>query len=355
MSNLNLKTEIDKINRENWESLISQFLDASLPQLWTNNTSDAKKKHLSHIVIRKGDDILGCCQVLLRSTPLPRIGLADIQWGPVYIKKENYINHEILRHLIHGIVDEYAIRRGYFIRITPYAKGDNKETVKQIIEDEGFKRNVSERPYRTFMLDITPSLADLRKNFLQKWRNCLNKAEKSELTVVQGTNDELYNTFLMLGRKMVARKNLTKAHLDAFEQSRQLQKDLPDKFKMQIMVCQSEDKPICAAVCSAVGDTGIYVFAATDEEALKVNGSYLLQWHIIQWLKEQGIHYYDLGAFNPQKNPGGYHFKKGIAGKSGWEETFIGEYYGCFNFTGRMAMYMLRCAILLKSIINKLA
>ena len=62
---------------------------------------------------------------------------------------------------------------------------------------------------------------------------------------------------------------------------------------------------------------------------------------MIQWMKEIGIHYYDLGVFNPQRNPGVYHFKLGVAGKNGWEETFLGEYYGCFNLTGHIAKYLL--------------
>ena len=176
----------------------------------------------------------------------------------------------------------------------------------------------------------------------------MNKAERMGLTVIQGTSDELYKVFLKVAHEMVERKNLTKAHLDAFELYQHLQEALPEQFKMQIMICKSGDELICATVFSAVGDTGVWVFGATAEKALKVNGSYLLQWHMIQWMKEKGLAYYDLGAFNPQRNPGVYRFKLGVAGKKGWEEKFLGEYRGRFNLTGRMAEYLLDFSRFLK-------
>jgi lipid II:glycine glycyltransferase (peptidoglycan interpeptide bridge formation enzyme) len=57
---------------------------------------------------------------------------------------------------------------------------------------------------------------------------------------------------------------------------------------------------------------------------------------MIQWLKDHGIQFYDLGAFNPQLNPGVYQFKKGLAGKKESEEIFLSEYDGCFNLRGRI-------------------
>lgn len=333
--------EIDTIDRPDWNHVITQFHDATLSQVWLTYDSAEKKRNLSHVVMKVGDEILGCCQVELRSVPLFGTGLADVRWGPLYMKKGIEPDRDVLFHLIRAIKYEYAKRRRYMIRIWPHVKGDDKMGLKQMLETEGFVYNLGERPYRTLMLDLSPSTEDLRKNFLQKWRNCLNKAEKSGIVVVSGTSDDLYGTFSELARRMVARKDLGKVHFKAFEEYRNVQKALPEQFKMQIMIGKVEDEPVCAAVCSAIGNTGIYVFGATAEKGLAVNGSYLLQWHMIKWMKERGVTYYDLGAFNPQRNPGVYHFKLGVSGKAGWEETFIGEYHGCFSLRGRMVKAIL--------------
>ncbi len=341
MTILPLHIEIDKIDRKSWEKLLTQFHDTSLSQVWTNRTSARRKENVSHMVIKAGEEVLGCCQVKLRHSPFYKIGIAHIRRGPLYKKRGKEVSNEVLLHLVRGIKAEYGGKRGYLIRFEPATKGNEKAVFKQILEDEGFKCNLSERPYRTLFLDLSPSLDEIRKNLLQKWRNGLNKAERMGLTIIQGTSDELYRKFLIIAHKMVERKNLPRKHLDAYEEYRRMQVTLPEQFKMQIMICKAGDEPICANVFSAVGDTGVWTFGATDEKALKVNGSYLLQWRMIQWMKERGLAYYDLGAFNPKRNPGGYHFKLGVAGKKGWEQTFLNEYRGCFNLTGRMAGYLL--------------
>jgi lipid II:glycine glycyltransferase (peptidoglycan interpeptide bridge formation enzyme) len=47
---------------------------------------------------------------------------------------------------------------------------------------------------------------------------------------------------------------------------------------------------------------------------MKAKGSYLLQWRMMQWLRERGCRGYDLGGVNPTRNPGVYHFKSGVGG-----------------------------------------
>ena len=67
-------------------------------------------------------------------------------------------------------------------------------------------------------------------------------------------------------------------------------------------------------VCSAIGESAIYLLGATNESGLKVKASYLLQWNMIQLLKEGRIRFYDLGGIDPVANPGVYHFKSGFSG-----------------------------------------
>ena len=72
--------------------------------------------------------------------------------------------------------------------------------------------------------------------------------------------------------------------------------------------------PVAGPVASAMGDTAIYLLGATSDEGLKSKGAYLLQWTLIKWLKENGFRWYDLGGIDPERNPGVYHFKRGLSG-----------------------------------------
>ena len=79
-------------------------------------------------------------------------------------------------------------------------------------------------------------------------------------------------------------------------------------------MAEQEGIPVAGVVCSAMGDSAIYLFGATSDQGLTTRGAYLLQWAMIQWLKDRGTRWYDLCGIDPIRNPGGYSFKKGLSG-----------------------------------------
>ena len=83
---------------------------------------------------------------------------------------------------------------------------------------------------------------------------------------------------------------------------------------MQVLICEQNEKPIAGLVASAMGDSAVYLLGATSDDGLNAKGSYLLQWTLIQRLKENGVRWYDLGGIDPERNPGVYHFKRGFSG-----------------------------------------
>jgi hypothetical protein len=83
---------------------------------------------------------------------------------------------------------------------------------------------------------------------------------------------------------------------------------------MQVLICEDQGTPVAGMVASAMGDSAIYLLGATGDRGLKSKGAYLLQWALINRLKDQGIRAYDLGGIDPQLNPGVYHFKQGLSG-----------------------------------------
>jgi hypothetical protein len=330
--------EIDGIDRHAWESLLSDFEDASLYQTWAFCGDSYRMRTVSHIIMKSEDEVIGCCQLRLLRFPYLRTGVAEANWGPLHMKKGRPFNREALAALIRAIKSEYAVRRGYMLRISSNATGERREVVKKILEDEGFHENTIGRPYRTFRIDLAPSLEELRLNLSQEWRRCLTKAEKNNLSGLEGSDDELFRKYIGLAEEMCDRKKIDMGL--NYHQYPRIQKDLPEAMKMRILVCESEGQPRSAIICSAIGDTGIYHLGATGNAGMKLYGSYLLHWRMIQWLKEKGIRYYDLGAFNPRLNPGVYQFKKGLAGKRDCEAVFLSAYDGFFTWRSQFAKAM---------------
>jgi lipid II:glycine glycyltransferase (peptidoglycan interpeptide bridge formation enzyme) len=111
------------------------------------------------------------------------------------------------------------------------------------------------------------------------------------------------------------------------EEFARIQLALPDHLKMQIFLCRRDNQVLNALVVTHIGDMPIYLLGATSDEGMKSKGAYLLQWRAMQWLKERGAAWYDLGGINPETNPGVYEFKKGFSGQEA-------HYFGCFECSG---------------------
>jgi len=145
------------------------------------------------------------------------------------------------------------------------------------------------------------------------------------LIMSSGEDIELYDRFAPIYEEMIDRKNLV--DFGDLEVYRQVQADLPDNMKMNIMMCAPPGEPDGAgAITSAMGDTGLAILWATNRTGRESKGAYLLQWEVIRWLKQQGCRWYDLGGVNKDDNPGGYRFKCGLGGKQGSEVQFLGQF-----------------------------
>jgi lipid II:glycine glycyltransferase (peptidoglycan interpeptide bridge formation enzyme) len=152
----------------------------------------------------------------------------------------------------------------------------------------------------------------LRKKLDPKWRNKLTQSEKKGLKIVAGSGTDEYRTFCRMYEQMWKRKTF-ETTVDVEEFGR-IQEDLPESHRMRVLICEQAGIPVAGVVASAMGDSAIYLLGATSDDGLNAKGAYLLQWTLIQWLKENGIKWYDLGGIDPEGNPGVYSFKRGFSG-----------------------------------------
>jgi hypothetical protein len=316
--------EVDTVNKAQWSDLLMQFDDATIYQTWSYASILYGSNNLSHLILKNDNQIIAIAQVGIRYFRTLHTATANIHWGPLWRKKNTKYSLENFKAIINALINEYGIKRHFLLRIWPFEIDNPENEAKIILLDSGFKNNQLASTYRTLRLNLTPSIEDLRKNLDQKWRNQLNRAEKINFTIKEGSDDYLYRIFLSLQQEMYERKNY-QAGVD-YEQYRLINNDLPLLQKMNIMVCEYENKPVAVSICSTIGDTGIYLLGATGNKGMGLNASNLLQWRMIKWLKENRCLYYDLGGIDPETNPGVYRFKCGIAGKSGRDEKHIGQY-----------------------------
>ena len=322
------RAEFDGMTRAAWNDLLGGFADASLYQTWDYDAVRCGERNLSHLVLRRGGDIVAVAQARLARIPGLGWGAAYVRWGPLWRRQGQAADPQAFRMALRALRNEYACRRGLVLRIFPLALAGGESPEAGILAGEQLLPAPNETPQQTLLLSLEPPLAELRKGFNQKWRNCLNHAERNSLVITQGTGDGLFADFLPLYRHLIARKGFKEPN--DINQFKAIQQRLPVPLKMGIFLCAENGSLTGGAICSAVGDTGLYLFGATNDGGLKNKGAYLLQWHALQWLKNQGCKFYNLNGINPVANPGSYHFKAGIAGKAGQELRYLGR-FDCYG------------------------
>lgn len=308
------QVEVDSSTPSGWSEMLNVFNDANIYQTWSYGDVRWGAKNLSHIVVKRNGEVAGMAQLrIVRPTRL-KFGMAYLRWGPVCERRGKELDPEVLKHVCLALEEEYVEKRRLLLNMLPNAfagsaRGDLFQATFSQFEP---KQLTTSDAYRTFLLNLTPSLDELRKKLDPKWRNKLTQAEKRGLKITAGTSPELYRTFCGVYSEMRERKTF-ETSVDVEEFGR-IQQELPESLRMQVLICEQEQTPVAGIVCAAVGNTAIYLLGATTDGGLNSRGAYLLQWTAIQWLKERGVKWYDLGGVDPEANPGGYSFKKGLSG-----------------------------------------
>jgi lipid II:glycine glycyltransferase (peptidoglycan interpeptide bridge formation enzyme) len=314
MGNAGWQVEVDRATPAEWSKMLDLFDDANIYQTFAYGGVRWGAKNLSHLVLRADGEVLGIAQLrIVRPTPF-KFGMAYLRWGPLCERRGKPLNPEIFKIMARALVDEYVSKRKLFLRVLPnaFAGSERAEAMQSAFASFTREKLTVENTYRTLVLDLSPAVPELRKNLDAKWRNKLSGAEKNDLKVIAGNGLAEYQTFCQLYQEMKKRKAFeTTVDVEEFQR---IQEELAELHRMRILICEDKGIPVAGLVVSAMGDSAIYLLGATSDAGLNAKGAYLLQWTMIQWLKENGIRWYDLGGINPEANPGVYTFKKGMSG-----------------------------------------
>ena len=314
MSNSIWQTEVDRAASAEWSQMLDLFYDANIYQTAAYGEVHWGERNLSRLVLRRDGEVVGIAQFrIIRPTPL-KFGMAYLRWGPIWELRGQTFDPEIPSRLARAIEDEYVKKRKLFVYILPNAFPGSPRAEGFQSAFSKFTQQIAESrdAYRTFVVDLTPSLEELRSSLDAKWRNKLKGSEKNNLAVISGDGIEAYRAFCEIYFQMHERKGF-ETSVDVNEFGR-MQERLTQSERMRVLICQDKGVPVAGLVVSAMGDSAIYMLGATSDAGLKSKGAYLLQWNMICWLKEHGIKSYDLGGIDPERNPGVYYFKRGFSG-----------------------------------------
>jgi hypothetical protein len=338
MNTTNFEVRIDTISDDEWNDLLNCFEDSSIYQTSTYGLVRWGKRNLSRIAIFESGVIKGMAQLRIIKAGLPGCGIAYIRSGPLCQSRETDLSQNTASEMTKCLHDEYVRKRGLYLRVLPnaYLNTDQEGVFQRAFQESGFTNPKRFAHERTFVIDLSPPIEQLRKNLAQKWRNQLNQAERNNLSIQEGQGLEEYGVFLNIYEKMWNSKRF-ETSVDVKEFAR-ICAELPKNFKLKILICYHEGLPVSGVVCSATGNKGIYLLGATLPDGKMWKGAYILQWKMIEWLKNNGYAYYDLGGIDPEKNPGVYHFKNGLSGQ---DVNFLPPFDACENPISRSFMKLI--------------
>jgi hypothetical protein len=308
------QVEVDRWTSAEWAQMLDLFNDANVYQTWSYGQVHWGRKNLSHLVLKRSGEVVGMTQLRIVRPTRFNFGMAYLRWGPLCERRGRPLDSEVVMRMASAVETEYVRKRKLFLRILPNAFVASARAAAFQSAFCGFdpEPSLPDNIYRTFVLDLSPELVELRKRLDAKWRNHLKRAEKNNLEVIAGSGTDEFRTFCQIYNQMRKRKTF-ETTVDVEEFAR-IQEDLAESDRMRILICKDQGVPVAGLIVSAMGDSAIYLLGATSDEGLKSQGAYLLQWTMIQWLKEKGVRWYDLGGIDPVGNPGVYSFKRGFSG-----------------------------------------
>jgi hypothetical protein len=316
--------EMGRFDKQYWYNIIQKFEDANLYQTSSYDALGSGLNTYSHLLLKKGNEIVAAVQTRIVQLPIIKTGMAYLFQGPMWRRNGVPEDPEIFRQMIRALRNEYSRRRRLVLRLFPIAFRGKDDRLESILRDEGYQQYNDGKSHRTLIVEVAPSLEEIRAALDQKWRNCLNRAEKNGLEVIEGEEAALFDEIKTIQIEMAYRKGVT--DLGDVEHLKKVQRDLPSGYKLRVILCRLNGEIQAGAIFAAIGNTAVYLVGATSNTGMKSNGSYLIQWRFIKWLTEHKFHYFDLNGINPEVNPGTYHFKRGLAGKKGMDLEYLGKF-----------------------------
>lgn len=182
-------------------------------------------------------------------------------------------------------------------------------------------RHISSQAYESIWVDLQLNLETLRKQIKGKWRNMLTSSEKNSFQINLGCDANLFDWMMEQYQLQMKEKNYNGPSVSLIES---LRDNLDAHEQLLILRADHEGEAVggVCLVCHGLAATYLLGFNTSKGRKLKVN-HYLL-WKAIVHLKQQGIHWFDLGGISEEKTPGITAFKLGLNGE---RYELVGEYW----------------------------
>jgi hypothetical protein len=302
-----LRLEIKNFAGDDWDHLTKPLSGLNLMQSWPYAEAKAKSGpwRIERGLFWNEDDIVGAFQAMVRPlvAGLPG-GLVWINRGPLLKKGTGKTDARLFQDMMAALFDHYAKSRSMYLRLAPPQGCEN-------ISPPSCMKETPTPGWASAGLDLNQPQETLRAGLAQKWRNCLNKAERLGVEVRSG--GDLLAPFLEQYRLMLQSYGFQTTVTP------QLLKDLyeasPVGGKPEVFMAYLDNAPLAFVFVAVYGGDCEYLAGGTTQEGRRINAGQKTLFHSALSMKEKGFQRFDLGGMDEDLTPSGiYHFKNGLGG-----------------------------------------
>ena len=183
----------------------------------------------------------------------------------------------------------------------------------------------------TVLIDLSPSLDDIMASFNQKGRHALHRAERDGVTTkaVECNIANMTTMFTLLSETAAGRFD---SSLRSFEYYQTFWKHYADSGHGSLFFAYFNGEVVASAFCIYLGKKGLYKDGASVRHKTAYGASHLLQWEVMQWMKQRGVTSYDLcGAPHSSHINDQNHSFYGIGRFKTSFNKHVTDYIGCYD------------------------
>ena len=286
-------------SRERWDAAHAS-IDAAMQQHWTYGAS----MRAPGMSVHRAEEVIDGRTVALAQFICRRygfaLGVALCTRGPLWLEAlPDVLKARIQRELKRSL----PMRRPRFTLFSPAISNPSDPSMASLT------RVLT--GYSTVIVDLSPSIQQLRAGLHAYWRNRLAAAEKSGLTVAPvGLKLHEYRWVLQEEQRQRDRKNFYSLPLGFVDNYI----DAGGEGSALILKAEHQSRPVAAMLFLIHGSSATYHLGWSYPQGRALNAHNLILWNAFEMLKQRGITKLDLGGVNTHELPGISRFKINTGG-----------------------------------------
>ena len=323
---------INEIEFTQWEEQWQNCQHVNLLQSWQYGEAKQNVENwVAHrfVILNENNEKIALTQILVKRISVFG-SIARINRGPLIIGQiEEQQDQELIAlNAIDALITECRKKGWRMLQIAPELNGS--KVVINRLRNLGL-RQLSAPAWASGLLSLKKSQEELLMGLNSKWRNCLRKGWRSEISI-NNPNLNTQNLQKVLDSyKILQQEKKFSGISELLMRSLALQNC--DSWELNIFIASEKesdetDEPIGTLVSVRYGNTSIYLVGTTNLKGRKLNANYVLLWEAILNAKNDGCKWFDIGGLDEKTPPGIAHFKNGLNANS---YALIGE-WRLFNF-----------------------